>query len=236
MAIAVVNARDVASPDDLAHPAAICWVKMSERSIEGLRQAFLDPGSRIRLEDPLPDKHAELLEMSWQGGFLDGVECRFNPNLNVLVAGVAPENPPSSRACATCWIWRRSARSASSNHEGIVRHALKNGTKVSLVVRSHRPAVRRYRIERTVPNPPVVRDGETGEVLNVATADIFAGVEIYGQHEVSELARSPRKLTRLLRRFMPQDESFAARKRELAIELRRSAREYPPNPRRAGRP
>ena len=222
LAIAVVNARDVASPDDLAHPAAICWVKMSERSIEGLRQAFLDPVSRIRLEDPLPDKHAELLEMSWQGGFLDGVACRFNPNLNVLVGGRGAGKSTVVESLRYVLDLAPLGQEASSNHEGIVRHALKNGTKVSLVVRSHRPAVRRYRIERTVPNPPVVRDGETGDVLNVATADIFAGVEIYGQHEVSELARSPRKLTRLLRRFMPQDESFAARKRELAIELRRS--------------
>ena len=90
------------------------------------------------------------------------------------------------------------------------------------MVRSHRPAARRYRIERTVPNPPVVRDADTGEVLNVAVADIFAGVEIYGQHEVSELARNRQKLTRLLSRFMPPDESYAARKRKLATELKRS--------------
>ena len=45
LAVAVVNARDVASPEDLAHPSATCWIKMSEVGIEGLRQAFLDPGS-----------------------------------------------------------------------------------------------------------------------------------------------------------------------------------------------
>jgi hypothetical protein len=62
---------------------------MSEFSIEGLRQAFLDPGSRIRLnpkEGKLePEEHAELVALAWEGGFLDGAAVHFNPNLNVLV-------------------------------------------------------------------------------------------------------------------------------------------------------
>ena len=60
-------------------------------------------------------------------------------------------------------IHRRMARRA---HEGIIRHVLKNRTKISLLVRAHRPAVREYRIERTIPNPPLVRD-DHGEVSNL---------------------------------------------------------------------
>ena len=59
-------------------------------------------------------------------------------------------------------------------------------------------------------------------MLNVTAADIFPGVEIYGQHEISELTRSPEKLTRLLGRFVQRDESLAARKRELCQRLKRS--------------
>jgi hypothetical protein len=46
---AVINANDVSDPADLSNPSTTTWVKMSEVSIEGLRQAFLDPESRIRL-------------------------------------------------------------------------------------------------------------------------------------------------------------------------------------------
>ena len=71
--MAVVNAKDIAKPEDLEDASATCWIKMSEVSIEGLRQAFLDPDSRIRLNtDPEPEEHAELLALSWEGGFLDG--------------------------------------------------------------------------------------------------------------------------------------------------------------------
>ncbi len=222
LALAVVNARDVASPDDLEGPSATCWVKMSELSIEGLRQAFLDPGSRIRLDPPEPDDHAELVEMSWQGGFLDGVSCRFNPNLNVLVGGRGAGKSTVIESLRYALNLSPLGDEARSNHEGIVEQALSNGTKVSIVVRSHRPSTKSYRIERTIPNPPVVRDVETQQVLDVSVEDIFGGVEVYGQHEVAELARSPQKLTNLLGRFVASDGSFATRKRELAVELRRS--------------
>ena len=49
LAVAVVNAKDISKPEDLDDRSATCWIKMSEVTIEGLRQAFLDPGSRIRL-------------------------------------------------------------------------------------------------------------------------------------------------------------------------------------------
>ena len=91
LAIAVVNARDIAKPEDLDDRSATCWIKMSEVTIEGLRQAFLDPGSRIRLnprEGRLePEEHAELVALAWEGGFLDRAVIHFNPNLNVLVGG-----------------------------------------------------------------------------------------------------------------------------------------------------
>ena len=53
-----------------------------------LRQAFLDPDSRIRLaNDPLPEDHVEFVAMTWEGGFLSGSGIHFNENLNVLIGG-----------------------------------------------------------------------------------------------------------------------------------------------------
>ena len=51
-ALAVVNAKDITAPEDLDDRAATCSIKMSAVSIEGLRQAFLDPMSRIGLNSP----------------------------------------------------------------------------------------------------------------------------------------------------------------------------------------
>jgi hypothetical protein len=227
LAVAVVNAKDIVKPEDLDDRSATCWIKMSEVSIEGLRQAFLDPGSRIRLnpkEGKLePEGHAELVALAWEGGFLDGAAVHFNPNLNVLVGGRGTGKSTiieSLRSVLALDIIGDDARKA---HEGIVRYVLKNGTKISLLVRAHRPARREYRIERTIPNPPLVRD-ERGDVSNLSPQEVLPRVEVYGQHEISELTKSREKLTRLLDHFVERDESLPRRKTDLRRDLEKNRR------------
>jgi hypothetical protein len=90
--IAILNCKDAKAPEDLA-PGAWCWVKMTEPTLEGLRQAFLDPDSRIRLAtDPEPEEHVEFVGMTWETeGFLHRCRVRFNENLNVLIGGRGSE-------------------------------------------------------------------------------------------------------------------------------------------------
>jgi hypothetical protein len=104
-----------------------------------------------------------------------------------------------------------------------VRQVLRSGTKISLLVRAHRPALREYRIERTIPNPPLVRD-ENGDVSNLAPQDVLPRIEVYGQHEISELTKSREKLTRLLDRFVERDDSLGRRKASLRRDLEKSRR------------
>lgn len=72
------------------------WIKMSKPSIESLRQAFLDPVSRINLpEDATTDKNPSVLSnypyiksIKIQGAeFLDNQEIHFSPNKNSLIGG-----------------------------------------------------------------------------------------------------------------------------------------------------
>ncbi len=213
LAAAVVNARDVAAPEDLADPPATRWIKMSEIGIDGLRQACLDPGSRIRLNsDPEPGRHSELVAMAWQGGFLDGAAIRFNSNLNVLIGGRGTGKSTVIENLRHVLGLESIGEEARSSYDGIVRNVLRNGTKISLRIRCHRPNPREYRIERTIPNPSVVRDERTGEVLNPSAADVFPGVEIYGQHEISDLAeaRSAARAFRGSRRIPRLEEAGAA--------------------------
>ncbi len=222
LAVAVVNARDVAAPDDLDDPTATCWIKMSEVGIEGLRQAFLDPGSRIRLNSaPSPEDHAEFVAIAWEGGFLDGAAIHFNENLNVLVGGRGTGKSTVVESLRYVLGLEPLGEDARKAHEGIVRNVLRNGTKISLLVRTHRPNRQEYRIERTIPNPPVVRD-QNGTILNLSPSDLIPQVEVFGQHEISELAKSPEKRTRLLERFVERDASLAQRKSDLRRQLEQS--------------
>ncbi len=223
LALAVVNAKDIAAPDDLEDPAATCWIKMSEVSIDGLHQAFLDPRSRIRLSsDPVPEERAEFVAMAWEAGFLGGAGIHFNPNLNVLIGGRGTGKSTVIESLRYVLGLEPLGEEARQAHEGIVRQVLQPGTKVSLLVRCHRPARREYRIERTVSNPPVVRDAESGDVVNLTPAQVLPHAEVFGQHEISELTKSPAKLTRLLERFAERDDSLTKRKRDLRRDLDRS--------------
>ena len=220
--VAVINASDVNSPEDLADLRSSCFIKMSALSVEGLRQAFLDPGSRIRLHsDAAPEPHAEFIAMAWEGGFLDGTRLHFNGNLNVLVGGRGTGKSTVIESLRYVLAIEPLGDEANKAHQGVLKHVLKSGTKVSLLVRSHHPAKHDYTIERTIPNPPVVKD-EQGVVLNLAPRDVVQDVEVFGQHEISELTKSREKLTLLLERFVEREPSAGAQKAKLRLELERS--------------
>jgi len=219
---AILNASDVNDPQDLKKVEASCFIKMSKASVEGFRQAFLDPESRIRLHsDPKPEPHAEFLAMTWEGGFLRDTAVHFNENLNVLVGGRGTGKSTMIESIRYALGLDPLGEEARKAHEGVIRHVLQSGTKVSLLVRSHKPSQRCYTIERSVPNPPIVKD-EAGEVLTISPRDVMPGVEVFGQHEISELTRSPEKLTRLLERFVDRDPSLPGRKSNVRLELERS--------------
>jgi DNA repair ATPase RecN len=66
------------------------WIKMSEPSIEALRQAFLDWRSRIRLgeEDPRIVRHDRIVSLSVENvAFLKNQEVVFSPHLNCIIGG-----------------------------------------------------------------------------------------------------------------------------------------------------
>lgn len=222
LAVAAVNAKDVVDPEDLEQRSATCWIKMSRIGIEGLRQAFLDPGSRIRLHPKEGElelaEHSELLAIEWESGFLDGARVPLNPNLNVLVGGRGAGKSTIVESLRYVLDLEPVGSEAGKVHKGIVQSVLRGGTKVSLDVRSHHPAPRDYRIERIVPNPPIVRDAQ-GNLKDLLPEDVVPRVEVYGQHEISELSGNPEQLTRLLDRFVDRDPSLGNRKAELRREL-----------------
>ncbi len=220
--VAVINAQDVSNPEDLEKPGSSCWIKMSNVTLEGLRQAFLDPVSRIRLaSDPSPEEHTEFIAMTWQGGFLDGAAIHFNENLNVLIGGRGTGKSTIIESIRYVLGMEPLGEEALKTHSGIIRQVLKSGTKISMLIRSYHPDKRHYLIERTIPNPPVVKD-QTGNVLNLTPTDVVPQTEIYGQHEISELTKSRDKLTQLLGRFIEHDADIAKRKSSVRRQLERS--------------
>jgi len=224
--IAILNAQDIKDPADLSRPGTITEIKMSVITLEGLRQAFIDPETRVRRGDQIRDQpHPEIAGIRWQsGGFLGDAELALNSNLNVFIGGRGAGKSTVIESIRYALDLPPLTEEAQAAHEGIVRRVLGTATQITLLVRVHSPARREYLVERIVPNPPTVRDLE-GEPSNLRPADLLAGIEIYGQHEIAELCRDREKLTGLLRRFAPDEAPLRARKSELQMKLAKSRRQ-----------
>jgi energy-coupling factor transporter ATP-binding protein EcfA2 len=224
--IAVLNCSDVCGPDDVTKFGAWCWIKMTSPTLEGLRQAFLDPGSRVRLKsDPEPEEHVEFVGMWWETeGFLRECRLRFNENLNVLIGGRGAGKSSVMESLRYVLGIEPIGTEAKRVHDGIVQGVLRSGTKISLLVQSYNPDKRLFLIERTVPNPPRVIDA-SGNVLPVKPTDVVRGAVVFGQNELAEVARNPDKLTALLQRFVPQDggQDAAYGETQHALETNRRA-------------
>lgn len=205
--LALVNARDINGPADVAERSASCCIKLADLTVEGLRQAFLDPASRIRLDsEAAPAGHMELLAAAWEGGKLDGLLLHFNANLNVLIGGRGTGKSSILETLRYAFEVPIAGKEARGSHESLVKAMLGTGGKIAVAVQRYTPAPVAYLIERTYPGPASVRD-EASDVLDVRPIDVLRQLpEIYGQHEIAEMANDKGKdghLTNLLRRFLP---------------------------------
>ncbi|MDZ7403406.1 MAG: phosphoesterase [candidate division KSB1 bacterium] len=220
--LALINGLDVYNLKDLSKPECSTWIKMSSPSVEGLWQAFLDPESRVRLlsEEP-PTPHAELAAMAWQGGFWNGRMIHFNENLNCLIGGRGTGKSTIIESLRYVLDLAPIGDAARQTQEEILQQVLSENTRLSLLVRSPWPAPRYYLIERSDSQKPVVCD-ESGAVLQIHPAEILPGVEIFGQHEIAEIAKDRIKQYQLLQRFREPEKALAleSKKRELQRELK----------------
>jgi len=218
--IAVLNCLDVYNIKELSKPECSTWIKMSSPSIEGLWQAFLDPASRLRLlSEAAPRPHAELVAVTWQGNFLDGSAIRFNENLNCLIGGRGSGKSTIIESLRYVLDLQPVGEVARRTQEEILQQVLREDARITLLVRSHRPAPHYYLIERRYSQPPQVYD-ESGEVLPIHPAEILPDVEIFGQHEIAEIAQDRAKQRQLLQRF--RDPELAAKSEAGKSELLRA--------------
>lgn len=92
--LACVRGSDMSAPAIPYHVLAgigrrRTWVKAGRPDLVGIRHALEDPELRIRLQDPesIANQHPVVESVRFIGGFLDGSQMRFSPDLNCLLGG-----------------------------------------------------------------------------------------------------------------------------------------------------
>jgi len=198
---AVLAAGDVMRPDGLRKPGATCWVKMSRPGLEGVRLAVLTPDTRVRRQEPVQRVHPVIKSISWEGGFLDGVRLPLNESMTCLVGGRGTGKSTVVESIRYALGVRPLGEAAQRDHHSMVDGVLERGTKISLHVKACSPAPAEYLVERTVPHLPVLRNS-VGVVQESTPLGVLGPVDVFGQHELAELAESTDLVAEVLRRFV----------------------------------
>ena len=213
-AMALINAADIAVPEDLRGKSSSCFIKMTKLSFDSLRQAFFDPESRVRLSSAVPPEPASAIEsVAVIGGYLDGLKLGLSENLNAIIGGRGTGKSTLIECIRYALELDPIGKEAAKQHREIVQENLGRGrARIELVLRSARLGGRRFTIARRYGEAATVQD-ESGALSSFSPHDVLPGIEIYGQNEIYEISRDNQGLRSLVERFIRPD---SAVERELA--------------------
>jgi ABC-type lipoprotein export system ATPase subunit len=224
--VAIINAKDVARPDDLANPRASCLIKMTRPSFESFKLAFQDPDSRVRLNSDRSEKYFSRIEkLKITGGYLDGIEIDFSEHLNAIIGGRGTGKTTLLESLRFVLDIAPIGKTAKKQHTEIVKENLgRSKARVEIVIRSSQMNGRRFKVARRYGEDPVVVD-EEGNPSSFTPKELLPGIELYGQNEIYEIAQDPASQSLLLTRFLGSSEKDDERKIERAINRLKENRE-----------
>ena len=199
----VINATDVAEPEDIKKDSASCLVKMTKPCFTSFKQAFLDAGSRVRLNSDRPESYASAIEqIRFIGGYLDGVDIELSEHLNAVIGGRGTGKSTLLECIRFAFDIVPLDDASKAQHKSILDSNLgKEKGMVEVRVRSATMHGRQFTVSRKYGSYPVVVD-DAGEVSPHLPKDLLPGIEVYGQNEVYENIRNEEKRNKLISRFL----------------------------------
>jgi len=220
---------DVRAMEDIG--ARAVYLKLgAEPSLEGLRQAFLMPGTRVRFPDHLRSrwgktKHARFIaspEASWPrlekisiaGGFHDRLDVELGPGLNAIIGG---KGTGKSTLIEIVRYALHAGEHSSPDAEGNRKHNFKANAEATVHFRDDQGVS--YVVRRTGSGDPAELTRE-GERLKLEVSKRVA-IRVFGQRELQSLAERGD----VLRQFVAAQsgagwDSILVEEREAATEIR----------------
>jgi ABC-type lipoprotein export system ATPase subunit len=201
--MAAINAADVANPEDITASNASCLIKMTKPCFTSFKQAFLDAGSRVRLNSDKPENYASAIEkIRFIGGYLDNVEIEFSDHLNAVIGGRGTGKSTLLECIRFAFDLQPKTPNAQKQHKSVIDTNLgKERGMVEITLRSSILHGRRFTISRKYGNQPIVVD-EQGSVSPYHPTDLLPNLELYGQNEIYEMTRDAQSRNQLIERFL----------------------------------
>lgn len=210
--MAAINAADVAKPNDLKSDGASCLIKMTRPCFASFKHAFLDAGSRVRLNSDKPESYASAIEkIRFIGGYLDGVDIELSEHLNAVIGGRGTGKSTLLECIRYVFDLQPFGKAAKAQHDAILKNNLGNEKgMIEVVVRSAAMHGRKFTVSRKYGNQPAVVDAD-GNISPYQPRDLLPGIELYGQNEIYEMTREEQSRNQLIERFLGGDhENFDA--------------------------
>lgn len=194
-----IHADDISSPAALASEGGSSWFKMCDASLAGLMHAIRSPETRVSLENAATTSRVLLKELSWVGGFLNDQTVSFAEDLTALIGGRGTGKSTVIESLRYVLEIEPIGAAAKKDHESVVKNVVRTATTIVLTVDVVSPQAGRYTIQRTVPDPAVVKDA-SGTATNLRPRDVVGNLEIFGQHELAELAQDKTLMAQMVGR------------------------------------
>lgn len=205
--VAIINAKDVTTPEDLSESSTTCFVKMTEPTFSAFKKAFHDPDARIRLD--LPEQpYSRIKSIQWKGaGFWGNTELAFSGNLNAIIGG---RGTGKSTLIESIRYVLDMSPHVDRDRLKVVEALQKNNLKsseITMTVSSKAQQGETYTISRRYGEPPVVRDKE-GEISNLSPDQILPDIRVLGQNEILEIEKSKETRLGLVNCFLPKSDEL----------------------------
>ena len=205
--VTLINASDVAQPPDLRNMRTSSFIKMTRPCFESFLMAFKDSESRVRLAHEMQEHFYSRIEsIAVEGGYFDGLSAEISGHLNAVIGGRGTGKSTLLECMRYALDVPHKGEDAIKQGDQIIKENLgKAGGRVILRLRSAAHYLKPYTVIRRYGEPPRVIDERNNESRLHPGRDLLPTVEIYGQNEIYELARSPITLTHVLDRFLPDN-------------------------------
>lgn len=205
--VALINAKDVAKPEDLRDPRASSFIKMTRPCFASFLMAFKYPESRVRLADDQQERYYSRIDsISIEGGYFDGLSAEVSSHLNAVIGGRGTGKSTLLECLRYALDVPHKGEDAIKQGDQIVKENLgRAGGRVILKLCSAASYMKPYTVIRRFGEPPRVIDEQGNESSLHPGRDLLPGVEVYGQNEIYELAKSPGELAHVLDRFLPEN-------------------------------
>lgn len=204
--MAVINAADVSIPEDIKDEKASCLIKMTSPCFSSFKQAFLDPESRVRLNQDRPENWSSAIQrIRFIDGYLDGLDINLSEHLNTVIGGRGTGKSTLLECVRFALDIKPYGKAAQVQHTEIIKANLGSERgMVELILCSASMNGRTFKVSRRYGDRPVVSD-EDGKISPYHPKELLPRLEFYGQNEIYEMTRESQSRYRLIERFLESD-------------------------------